>query len=362
MRFDTQTDASLMSNVEYYQCMRTLNEEQRKIVMYHRNWCKNVIESRKLKQTVKPYHLFLSGAGGVGKSHVIKLLKHDTVKFMRHLPNVNPQDVTCLTLAPTGAAAFNINGLTIHSGLLIIPIHASSFKNLSTDNLNTLRSKLENLKVVIIDEISMVGATLFHQIHRRLEEIIGTNSFDSLFGNMTLIAVGDLYQLPPVGGNFIFDLPRDPYALLHEPLWNTFSLAELTTVMRQKEDKHFVDILNRVRTGSCTVSDIQILKSRQVKKGDASLLEKLHVFPKNDDVSEHNIMKLSHLETKKYSIHAIDSKKDRNTGQLEAIMPQKRSDTSGLTNVLDIAVGARVMLTYNINTSDGWSMELWVLS
>ena len=107
------------------------------------------------------------------------------------------------------------------------------------------------------------------------------------------MAVGDLYQLPPVGGNFVFDLPKDPYARLHELLWNTFSLAELTTVMRQKEDKHFVDFLNRARTGSCTISDIQILKSRQVKKGDVSLLDKLHVFPKNDDVTEHNMMKLS---------------------------------------------------------------------
>ena len=126
---------------------------------------------------------------------------------MRHLPNVSSHDVTCLTLAPTGTAAFNIGGLTIQSGLLI-PIHASAFKNLSTDNLKTLRSRLKNLQVVIIDEISMVGSNVFHQIHRRLEEIKGTNSFDSLFGNVTVIAVGDLYQLPPVGGNFVFDLPK----------------------------------------------------------------------------------------------------------------------------------------------------------
>ena len=51
-----------------------------------------------------------------------------------------PQDVTFLTLAPTGTAAFTIGELTIHSGLLIL-IHASAFKNLSTDNLNTLRSR-----------------------------------------------------------------------------------------------------------------------------------------------------------------------------------------------------------------------------
>ena len=62
-------------------------------------------------------------------------------------------------------------------------------------------------------------------------------------------------------------------------------------------------------------------------------------------------MKLSYPETKKYFIYATDSKKDRNTGQLEVLMPQKRSDTGDLTHVLDIAIGTRVMLTYNINTT-----------
>ena len=72
----------------------------------------------------------------------------------------------------------------------------------------------------------MVACTVFHQIHRRMEEIKGTNSSNSLFGNVTVIAVGDLYQLPPVGGNFVFDLPKDPYARLHKSLWSTFLLAE----------------------------------------------------------------------------------------------------------------------------------------
>ena len=50
MRFNTQTDTSLMSSAEYYQCMRILNEQQRKIIMYHRNWFKNVIDSSKTRK------------------------------------------------------------------------------------------------------------------------------------------------------------------------------------------------------------------------------------------------------------------------------------------------------------------------
>ena len=113
--------------------------------------------------------------------------------------------------------------------------------------------------------------------------------------------------------------------------------------MRLKNDKHFVEILKRARTADCTDMDIEILKSRQINDKDDSLFDKLHVYPKNDDVTQHNKMKLNQLETTKYSIQAIDSKKDKNTGQLDVLMPTKRSDTGGLINVLDLAVGARVM-------------------
>ena len=77
------------------------------------------------------------------------------------------------------------------------------------------------------------------------------------------------------------------------------------------------------------------------------------MYPKNDDVTQHKTKRLNQLETTKYSIQAIDCKKDKNTGQLDVLMPTKISDTGGLIKVLDVAVGARVMLTYNINTPDG---------
>ena len=124
------------------------------------------------------------------------------------------------------------------------------------------------------------------------------------------------------------------------------SPAELNTVMRQKNDRQFVETLNRVRTATYKETDIEILKSRQIDDKDDSLFDKLHVYPKSDDVTQHNSKKLNQLETTKYSIQAIDCKKDKNSWTVG-------SDTGGLINILDIAFGARVMLAYNINTSDG---------
>ena len=105
-RFDTQTDTNLMSSAEYCKKMRQLNKEQQNIVQYHRKWCKSVIRAARHNEPFpKAYKVFISGPGGVGKSHVIDLLKNDTYRLLRHLPSVHPHDVLSLVCAPTGTGA-----------------------------------------------------------------------------------------------------------------------------------------------------------------------------------------------------------------------------------------------------------------
>ena len=354
-RFDTQTDTNLLSSDDYCKKMQQLNEKQRKIVGYHRNWCKSVVEAvRHNKPTPKSYKQFISGPGGVGKSHVIDLLKNDTVRLFRHLPSVRPDDIVCLLCASTGIAAFNISGMTIHSTFLI-PINMGQYRKLGADSLNTLRNQLNNLKVVIIDEISMVGADTLYHIHRRLEEITGHTGQDVTFGNVTIIAVGDLYQLPPVCRNFVFDHPNDSYAHLADPLWYEFKLAELTQVMRQKDDTKFAELLNRVRTATCSEQDIATLKSREIKPDSLNYPHNsLHVYSINKLVDKHNQKMLKKITEEVYTIKAIDSKKDRNTG-LDIEMPEKPSDTGGLESQLRVGIGCRVMLVSNIDVCDGLS-------
>ena len=356
-RFDIQTDNNLMSSGEYNKKMQKLNKEQRNIVQYHRHWCKNVVQAAKEnKPAPKAYRAFVSGPGGVGKSHVIELLKNDTIRLLRYLPSVQPQDILCLLTAPTGTAAFNISGMTIHSTFLI-PVAMRLYRSLGADTLNTLRNKLNNVKVVIIDEISMVGANLFYQIHRRLEEIKGcrSNASDSTFGDVTMIAVGDLYQLPPVAKAYVFEHPNDSYAKLQDPLWYQFKLAELNQIMRQKDDAEFAQLLNRVRTATCTKNDHLSLKSREINPEMKNYpMDVLHVFSTHKLVNKHNQQMLDKIDERIYAIQAIDSKKDRNSG-ITIEFPEKSSETGGLETQLKVAVGCRVMLTYNIDVSDGLS-------
>ena len=171
--------------------------------------------------------------------------------------------MTVLLTAPTGVAAFNINGMTLHPALLLRRSKYSGFQPLSHDKLNSLRSKLSRL---MLDEVSMVGSNMLLEIHKRLQQIKGVTD-DVTFGGVSILAVGDLYQLPPVGQPFLFSAVSDGYAQLYGAgsLWiDKFQLIELDEVMRQRGDRAFSELLCRVRTNSCTSADIDILKCREL--------------------------------------------------------------------------------------------------
>lgn len=92
--------------------------------------------------------------------------------------------------APTGKAAHNISGATIHSSFCIPIGQGFAYKPLDMQQLNTLRTKYMHLKGLIIDEISMVGQNMFNFVNLRLQEIRGC---PKPFGGVSVITVGDLY-------------------------------------------------------------------------------------------------------------------------------------------------------------------------
>ena len=98
-------------------------------------------------------------------------------------------------LAPIGVAAININGDTIHSGLLI-PCRGKLLP-LNDAGKAELRNRYSEVELVIIDEISMVSSKLFYQVHKRMNEILCPGQ-DFPFGGKSVIVCGGLYQLPPV--------------------------------------------------------------------------------------------------------------------------------------------------------------------
>ena len=106
--------------------------------------------------------------------------------------------------------------------------------NLLDKPLAQARTLLENLKLIIIDEVSMISAQMLHNVNKRLSQIFQTNELTEPFGNISIVLVGDLLQLPPVKGstvfkgveNWISDLSKEEKlrlsAFVDNPLWSRF--------------------------------------------------------------------------------------------------------------------------------------------
>jgi hypothetical protein len=333
--------------------MRQLNDKQRQVFNYVSKWCNDKARDH----TVSPFHIFLTGGAGTGKSHVIRCITYYAKKTFAHMiEDIN--EVTVLLLAHTGTAAFNIYGETICSALKIPAKPSTDYTPLGEESLNTLRMKYQHLQLVIIDEISMVSTTQLDYVHGRLEQIKGTSG-TSYFGNVSILAVGDFYQLPPV-------CPRTPLCVpRHEILkdiWNTlFEMVELTDIMRQRDDAIFAQMLNRLRTRKRNEpiddEDKQLLHSRVVSENDdiSAPDDALHLFFRNADVNNHNERKITSLNTQTYTIKAIDV--DQKDGRVIKVhnTPHRtsRKDDTTLADELKLAVGARVMLISNVDVTDG---------
>ena len=304
--------------------MRQLNTEQKTMVMYHRKWCKETVIVLKQHKLVKPYHVFLSGSGGVGKSYVVKMLHMDTVKLFQCSQQIKPEDVPILLTAATGVAAHNINGITVHPAFMLNDRKKAGtmYYNLSSDTLSTLQTHLEQLMVVIIDEISIIGAQTLYKIHMHLQEIKGLHYSNTRFGNVIIIAVGDLYQLPPLKDKKIYDTPGtgdDPNPVcLHQSLWKeNFYFHKLKHVVRQK-NKQFARLLNRVREAKITENDETTLKARVTTLDDPDhFTDALHVYGTNQQADQYNAAMLQKLDTPKYVIQSSDISRDRDTRQVK---------------------------------------------
>ncbi len=181
-------------------------------------------------------------------------------------------------VAPTGVAAINAGGVTIHSFFQLplgpfIPVQRNYWGGYSGEVNNPItliknlrlssikRDVIRELDLLIIDEISMVRADLLDAIdtvmrHVRRQPLLP-------FGGVQMVYIGDLYQLPPVAKNEEWDLLKDYYAspffFSAKVIKHAFPLyIELKKIYRQKDDA-FINVLNNIRNNSCTANDLEVL-------------------------------------------------------------------------------------------------------
>ena len=149
---------------------RVLNSIQRSILLH-------VLHCFKTRKQL-PMYLYIAGGAEVGKSTVIRAIYEALVRFLNSLPETSPDNLKVLLTARTGKAAHNIHGMTLHSAFALpITEFGGAMPRLSSDVCNSMRSKLIGLKLIIIDEISMVGSKILSLVNSRLKEIMD-NSLD----------------------------------------------------------------------------------------------------------------------------------------------------------------------------------------
>ena len=196
-----------------------------------------------------------------------------------------------LLLAPTGVAAINFNGTTIHSSLGINV--GSKLYPLNDEQRAALRNKLSEVRLIIIDEISMVSSVLFYQVNQRLNEIFGYSGNEP-FAGLPVIVCGDFFQLPPVKSQPVYSRPALIKGFIALDLCRKFQMAELTEVMRQRRDSEFISLVNKIREGEIDDSFKNTLKS-YFSKEKPFLQHVVHVFAENKPAKEHNETQLTHL-------------------------------------------------------------------
>ncbi len=339
-----------LKDADFRKLVQSLNIEQKEF-FYH------VLNS--VKTAKVPLRLFLSGGAGVGKSTVANALYEALIRYLNALPENNPDDVSVLKVAPTGKAAFNIRGNTLHSAFKIPANRGFNYCTLDRDRLNTIRSQLQRLSYcyTVIDEISMAGSGMFNFLDLRLQQIMGTKE---PFGGLSIITVGDLLQLKPVFDHWIFENSKDGYTALATNLWQQyFQMFELSEVMRQKEDKDFAEILNRIREGKHTEADIRVLRERILKLSPEHPdypINSTHLFSTNVAVDQHNHDIFHKSTNEKIAIKAIDivlgDLSDELKERLKKQIPNDPSKTMGLYSVCSILKDAKYDLTTNVSVVD----------
>ena len=207
--------------------------------------------------------MFISGVGGTGKSFLI-----ETIKILL-TSTWSSDDLLCAIAAPTGLAAF---GVTMHR-LFQLPIEhsvrAAGYWALPKQSQKVMKTTLSNVRLFVIDEISMVSSLNLAYVHMRLEELFSENKW---FGSRNMLFVGDLLQLPPVAGSPVFEkiytksLLNQLGCAASANIWrDCVTYDELTINERQKNDPQFSSILDRVRRGCPTEETVRILRDRVIQ-------------------------------------------------------------------------------------------------
>lgn len=280
-------------------------------------------------------NVFLTGKAGTGKTTFLKNLRKLSTKRM-------------VVVAPTGVAAINAGGVTIHSffHIPLRPITPDEDNKFSENNkehwLNTLRFTndklfiIRTLDLLIIDEISMVRADVLDAVDMILRRI---RRNDKPFGGVQLLLIGDIYQLPPVVKNEEWQILQNYYPspfFFHSHAFTKLDYVsiELTHIFRQNEVR-FINLLNQIRENNIDTEVMELLSSRYIPDFTPPSDENYIILTThNYQAKQINDSKLQDLQGEPVTYEA----------EIKGDFPESNFPTDKL---LELKVGAQVMFIRN---------------
>lgn len=227
-------------------------------------------------------NVFITGSAGTGKTYLLN-------QFIQYLKE---RRIYPTVVAPTGIAASHLKGQTIHS------FFALGIRDTVVDNgyiefllqKRYLKSRFSKLKLLIIDEVSMVSPEIFSSMDRVLRAF--KNSPEP-FGGVQVVISGDFFQLPPVSKAF-----KEKRFAWQSPVWKSLALKScyLNEKFRQ-DDNQLIQILDEIRTGNVSAPSHETLESCFYKKLDAKFTP-TKLYTHNVDVDRINLEALNQLKSK----------------------------------------------------------------
>jgi hypothetical protein len=322
----------------------TLNAEQRKLY--------DVVTAQYVQELTSDYPppLLLNVDGVAGSGKTFTLLK--ACARLQELAQRSGRGNPVVRAAPTGVAAFNIIGKTLHS-LFRLPVKQKK-SDLSNATLQSLQSLFQDVRFLIIDEKSMIDLKILSIIDDRLRLIFPDQS-DQAFGGLNVLLCGDFFQLPPVNGRPLYATKvTGPIATKGQGLYRSFdSTIRLTQVMRQRgEDEtaiQFRTALSELRESKLSQSSWELLCTRihnQLLPDEVATFQSaLRLYFTNDEVRERNYGQLAAANRPVKRI--LSTHTGRNASKAS------NEEADNLPTELFVCIGARVMLTANLWTEKG---------
>lgn len=287
-------------------------------------------------------NIFLTGPGGTGKTYIL----NEFINYYK--TNISNNNNELIVTSTTGCSASLLNGVTINSwGSIGL---GNEFVDYYIDNILKFKEKKNkwlNVKILIIDEISMLSPELFEKLNIIAKKIRKNNK---IFGGIQIILSGDFCQLPNINSK---------YFCFESFIWNkvinkTYYFKE---ILRQNDNK-FMNILNEIRLGNISEKNKKILNTRLCKKliiDENGILPTI-LYSKKIDVNNYNEKKLLEL---------INNGNLHNNFNCEYIYPKNQSEyhneilknyidkNNNIFNNIILSINSQIMITKNYKLDDG---------